>query len=69
MKNIFYLTASLCLLLVCSNCFAEFPPEWIDNPSAVYDKDSYITAVGTGECKVYVQTVNGIWKTIKVSVK
>ncbi|MBR3671760.1 MAG: LPP20 family lipoprotein [Spirochaetia bacterium] len=49
MKNIFYLIISLCLLLVCSNCFAELPPEWIDNPSAVYDKDSYITAVGTGK--------------------
>ena len=28
-----------------------------------------ITAVGTGSCKVYVQTVNGIWKTVKVTVK
>jgi len=49
MKNIFYLTASLCLFLVCSHCFAELPPEWVDNPSALYDKDSYITAVGTGK--------------------
>ncbi|MBR4159873.1 MAG: LPP20 family lipoprotein [Spirochaetia bacterium] len=49
MKNIFYLTAIICLLLVCSHCFAELPPEWIDNPSSAYDKDSYITAVGTGK--------------------
>lgn len=49
MKNFFYRTAIICLLLVCSQSFAELPPEWIDNPSAVYDKDSYITAVGTGK--------------------
>lgn len=49
MKNIFYLTAILSLLLVCSTSFAEIPPEWVDNPSAIYDKDSYITAVGTGK--------------------
>ena len=49
MRNFFYLTAIVCLLLVCSQSFAELPPEWIDNPSAVYDKDSYITAVGTGK--------------------
>ena len=35
---------------------------------AKVDKSGRITAVGTGECKVYVQTVNGIWKTVKVSV-
>ena len=28
-----------------------------------------ITAVGSGTCTVYVQTVNGIWKTVKVTVK
>ena len=35
---------------------------------AKVDKNGKITAVGTGECKIYVQTVNGIWKTVKVSV-
>ncbi len=49
MRKLFYLTASLCLLLVCTNSFAELPPEWVDNPSALYDKESYITAVGTGK--------------------
>ena len=49
MKNFFYRTAIICLLLVCSQSFAELPPEWIDNPSSVYDQDSYITAVGTGK--------------------
>jgi len=40
-----------------------------NNPSvAKVDKSGKITAVGTGECKIYVQTVNGIWKTVKVSV-
>ena len=28
-----------------------------------------IIAVGAGSCTVYVQTVNGIWKTVKVTVK
>ena len=49
MRKLFYLTASLCLLLICTNSFAELPPAWVDNPSSVYDKDSYITAVGSGK--------------------
>jgi len=36
---------------------------------ATVDKSGKITAVGTGECNVYAQTVNGIWKTVKVTVK
>ena len=32
------------------------------------DKNGNIKAVDTGECRVYVQTVNGIWKTVTVSV-
>ena len=28
-----------------------------------------ITAVHKGTCTIYVQTINGIWKTCKVTVK
>ena len=35
---------------------------------AKVDRSGKITAVGAGSCKVYVQTVNGIWKTVKVTV-
>ena len=28
-----------------------------------------VTAKAKGSCKIYVQTINGIWKTCKVTVK
>ena len=28
-----------------------------------------VTAVGTGSCRIYVQAVNGMWKTVKVTVR
>ena len=28
-----------------------------------------VTAVKTGSCRIYVQTINGIWKTVNVSVQ
>jgi hypothetical protein len=36
---------------------------------ATVSKNGVITAKGTGTCKIYVQTVNGIWKTVAVNVK
>ena len=36
---------------------------------ATVSKNGVITAKGTGICKVYVQTANGIWKICKVTVK
>ena len=40
-----------------------------NDPSvATVDSTGTITAVGTGSCKIYVQTVNVIWKTVDVSV-
>lgn len=41
-----------------------------DNPSvANVDGSGNIKAVDAGTCTVYVQTVNGIWKTVAVTVK
>ncbi len=40
------------------------------NPSvATVSKSGVIKGVKAGKCTVYVQTVNGIWKTVSVSVK
>lgn len=39
-----------------------------DPSVAVVNSKGKITAKGTGNCLIYVQTVNGIWKTVKVSV-
>ena len=36
---------------------------------AKVDSKGKIRAVGKGKCMIYVQTVNGIWKKVKVSVK
>lgn len=36
---------------------------------ATVSESGTIKAVGTGWCKIYVQTVNGIWKTVEVTVK
>lgn len=36
---------------------------------AVVNGKGKITAKGTGTCYIYVQAVNGIWKTVKVTVK
>ena len=41
-----------------------------DDPSvATVTGSGTITAVGPGSCRVYVQTVNGIWQTVTVNVK
>jgi len=39
-----------------------------DPSVAAVNSKGKITAKGKGNCLIYVQTVNGIWKTIKVSV-
>lgn len=39
-----------------------------DTSVATVSADGTVTAVGSGSCTVYVQTVNGIWKTVTVSV-
>jgi hypothetical protein len=36
---------------------------------AKVSKDGKITALGTGTCRIYVETLNGIYKSIKVTVK
>ena len=41
-----------------------------DDPGvAVVNSKGKITAKGKGSCRIYVQAVNGIWKTVKVTVK
>ena len=40
------------------------------NPTvAKVDANGKVTAVAQGSCTIYVQTINGIWKTVKVTVK
>ena len=40
------------------------------NPTvATVDANGKVTAVAQGSCTIYVQTINGIWKTVKVTVK
>ena len=36
---------------------------------ATVDENGTVKAVGTGWCRIYVQTVNGIWQTVEVTVK
>jgi len=33
------------------------------------NKEGKITALGAGTCRIYVETLNGIYKSIKVTVK
>jgi hypothetical protein len=40
-----------------------------NNAVASVNDDGVITGIRTGYCKVYVQTVNGIWRTVEVYVK
>ena len=51
-------------------CFHAKKLRYRSNNTSVAKVDSSgkITAVGTGECKIYVQAVNGIWKIVKVTV-
>lgn len=41
-----------------------------DNPSvATVDSSGKVTAEAAGSCRIYVQTINGIWKSVQVTVR